>query len=76
MPRSLAVCIVVYHSDLHWLTKTLTSLRAAIGHAREQNLLDSVEVRIVDNGASESAAANELTSASDHHLVWVDIELK
>jgi tetratricopeptide (TPR) repeat protein len=30
MSRSLAVCVVVYHSDVHWLTKTLTSLRAAI----------------------------------------------
>jgi hypothetical protein len=26
--------------------------------------------------ASESATANELTTASDHHLVWVDIELQ
>ncbi|AMS31237.1 hypothetical protein AEM42_00395 [Betaproteobacteria bacterium UKL13-2] len=59
MPRSLAVCIVVYHSDLHWLGKTLASLRAAVDHAREQNLINSVEVRIVDNGAGASAAAGD-----------------
>jgi GT2 family glycosyltransferase len=59
MHRSLAVCIVVYHSDVHWLIKTLESLRAAIDHAREQNLIDSVDVRIVDNGAGECAAAGD-----------------
>jgi GT2 family glycosyltransferase len=34
------------------------SLRAAIDHAREQHLIDSVDVRIVDNGAGESAAVS------------------
>ncbi|MCA3085881.1 MAG: glycosyltransferase, partial [Rhodocyclaceae bacterium] len=59
MLRSLVVCIVVYHSDVHWLSKTLRSLRAAIDHARENNLIASVDVRIVDNGASECAAAGD-----------------
>jgi GT2 family glycosyltransferase len=63
MLRSLAVCIVVYHSDVHWLTKTLTSLRAAIDHAHEQNLIDLVDVRIVDNGAGESAATGSSSEA-------------
>jgi GT2 family glycosyltransferase len=74
MPRSLAVCIVVYHSDLYWLTKTLTSLRAAINHAREQNLIDSVDVRIVDNGAGESAAAGDRSEPSQIKSV-IDTEL-
>jgi GT2 family glycosyltransferase len=63
MSRSLAVCIVVYHSDVHWLTKTLTSLRAAIDHAREQTLIDSVDVRLIDNAAGESAAAGDSSEA-------------
>jgi len=64
MLRSLVVCIVVYHSDVHWLSKTLTSLRAAIDHARENNLIDSVDVRIVDNGAGESAAAGDRSESA------------
>lgn len=64
MSRSLVVCIVVYHSDVHWLSKTLTSLRAAIDHARENNLIDSVDVRIVDNGAGECAAAGDRSESA------------
>jgi GT2 family glycosyltransferase len=59
MSRSLAVCVVVYHSDVHWLTKTLTSLRAAIDHARAQQLVDAVDVRLIDNAAGESAASGD-----------------
>ncbi|MCA2997841.1 MAG: glycosyltransferase [Rhodocyclaceae bacterium] len=57
MFRSLAVCIVVYHSDARWLTKTLTSLRTAINRAWEHALVDAVEVQLIDNAAGESAAA-------------------
>ena len=59
MSRSLAVCIVVYHSDVHWLGKTLASLRAAIDHARALALIGAVELRIVDNGAGECAAVGD-----------------
>jgi GT2 family glycosyltransferase len=54
MSRSLAVCIVVYHPDVPWLTTTLTSLRKAIARAFEAGLITSAEVRIVDNGACDA----------------------
>ena len=51
------------------------------GNLRIDFVLPSANCKVIASGvywpsASESAAANELTSASDHHLVWVDIELK
>jgi len=56
MSRSLQVCIVVYHSDVSWLTKTLTSLRAAVEHATARGLLTTANVQIVDNGAQTFVA--------------------
>jgi GT2 family glycosyltransferase len=63
MSRSLAVCIVVYHSDVLWLRKTLASLRAAIDDARAKNLIDSVDVCVVDNGANESATPVDVSAS-------------
>ncbi len=58
MSRSLDVCVVVYHSDLDWLTKTLNSLRAAIEYATQQNLLATSRVQVVDNGAHQTDATD------------------
>ena len=54
MSRSLHVCIVAFHSDLEWLTNTLTSLRAAIENAIARGLLAAAQVHIVDNGAASA----------------------
>lgn len=50
------------------------------GNLRIDFVLPSANCKVIASGvywpsASESPAANELTTASDHHLVWVDIEL-
>jgi len=58
MSRSLQVCIVVYHSDVNWLTNTLTSLRAAVEFATARQLLTATSVQIVDNGAETPDAVN------------------
>lgn len=51
------------------------------GNLRIDFVLPSANCKVIASGvfwpsASESATANELTTASDHHLVWVDIELQ
>lgn len=51
------------------------------GNLRIDFVLPSANCKVIASGVywpsvSESAAANELTTASDHHLVWVDIELE
>ena len=58
MSRSLQVCIVVYHSDVTWLTKTLTSLRAAVELATARQRLTSASVQIVDNGTETPHTVN------------------
>jgi len=50
------------------------------GNLRIDFVLPSANCKVIASGVywpseSESTAANALTSASDHHLVWVDIEL-
>ena len=58
MSRKLQVCIVVYHADVNWLIKTLTSLRAAVEFAMARQLLAATSVQIVDNGAEAPNAVN------------------
>ncbi len=61
MSRSLQVCIVVYHSDVSWLIKTLTSLRVAVELAMARQLLATASLRIVDNGTQTADAVNGKT---------------
>ena len=63
MSRSLHVCIVVFHSDVEWLTNTLTSLRAAIEYATAGGLLSTTQVQIVDNGAASCDRPGDAVAA-------------
>ncbi len=49
--RSLAVSVVVFHSDLGALRQTLTSAYEAIDHARRLRLLDAAVIDLIDNGS-------------------------
>ena len=63
-PASLTVGVVVYHSDLPLLARTLRALAAAVDLARAEGELDSVAVTIVDNGSADAAALDATVRAS------------
>jgi GT2 family glycosyltransferase len=63
-PASLSVGVVVYHSDLPLLARTLRSLATAVDAARIEGLLDAVAVSVVDNGSTDAAALDETARAS------------
>ncbi|PKM12361.1 MAG: glycosyl transferase [Gammaproteobacteria bacterium HGW-Gammaproteobacteria-3] len=54
MAHKLSISLVVYHSDLLLLEKTLQSLKQAVGKALEAELLDDYSVKIVDNTAGKN----------------------
>ncbi len=61
---SLSVGVVVYHSDLTLLSETLSSLAAAIGHAREDGDLGDVAVTVVDNGSSDAGSLDRVVTSA------------
>jgi GT2 family glycosyltransferase len=63
-PASLSVGVVVYHSDLPLLARTLGSLATAVASARAQGVLDRVAVTIVDNGSADAAALDDTVRAA------------
>ena len=50
-PVSLDVSVVVYRSDLIWLSRTLVSLAAAVDKAITRNIVSQCRITIVDNDA-------------------------
>ena len=74
-PASLSVGVVVYHSDLPLLARTLGSLATAVGSARMEGLLDGVTLTVVDNGSPDAAALDETVRASfpPKHDIVTDI---
>jgi GT2 family glycosyltransferase len=56
-PATLTVSIVTYRPDLALLEKTLRTLAASLGNAREQGLLRGANVALVDNTGERTTAA-------------------
>lgn len=63
-PASLSVGVVVYHSDLPLLARTLASLATAAGVARSLGLLDAVTLTVIDNGSSDPAALDHTVAGA------------
>ena len=73
---SLSISIVAYFSDPAWLTTTLASLVAALGHARHAAALQRARIYLIDNQAESGASTfavrlNEACSA----ITWIDKEI-
>lgn len=56
LPADLAVAIVIYRSDAHWLERTLASLRLALISAHDDGAIRAARVYLVDNGAANRAS--------------------
>ena len=57
LPASLGVCVVTHHADPALLESTLASLARAFARAREQGVLATCRVQIIDNSVAPDAAA-------------------
>jgi len=60
--RRLDVSLVIFHSDLEILRRTLESLRLALLRARGAGLLEDACVWLVDNGSDDPASVDRLAS--------------
>jgi GT2 family glycosyltransferase len=72
-PR-LSVSVVVYRPDLEALHGTMTSLREALGRARERDALDSAAIWVVDNGSSREDDVDRTVAAALEPVVpWLEL---
>jgi GT2 family glycosyltransferase len=72
-PATLDVCVVIYQSDLDWLSRTLTSLAASISEAIAQSVVSTCRITIVDNAAAAfDKEALRLTNLVDAALGGVN----
>jgi GT2 family glycosyltransferase len=62
--RRLDVSLVIFHSDLEVLRRTLESLRDALLQGLNAGLLEQATVWLVDNGSDDPAAVDRLASGA------------
>ncbi|CAN5873508.1 glycosyltransferase family 2 protein [soil metagenome] len=61
---SLSVGVVVYHSDLTLLSRTLASLAESVAAARREGGLNGVGVTVVDNGSPDPEALDRAVASA------------
>jgi GT2 family glycosyltransferase len=78
LPASLGACVVTHHADPALLERTLASLARAFSRARDEGVLATCRVQLIDNSADarSAAIAREVAEHSLHDVEGLRLECR